>query len=67
MRHEPIIQTKRTQTVRFVLIIDPKVDLATTKEEEPATLLIVNGEEERNCYGNAVRLQYSQSIAAECG
>ena len=52
-----------------MLIIDPRVDFATTttKEEEPATLLIVNGEEERNCYGNAVRLQYSQLIAAECG
>ena len=29
-----------------MLIIDPKVDLATTKEEEPTTLLIVNGEGE---------------------
>ena len=43
MRHETIIQTKRTQTVRFVSIIDPKVDAATTKEEELATLPIVNG------------------------
>ena len=47
-----------------MLIIDPKVDLATTKEGEPATLLIVNGGREI-AIGDAARLLFIQMIAAK--
>ena len=59
-----VFKTKRTQIVRFVSIIDPKVDLATTKEEEPETLLSVN-EGREIAIGSAARLLFIQTIAAE--
>ena len=63
-----LLKTTRTQTVRFVSVIDPKVDVATIIKRRAylskLALLTINGGREI-AIGSAARLLFSQMIAAE--